>query len=680
MKKIICLFISSILLFGLTITVKADNGSASYTYTLDSNFDIIPTQDAYIAVKQVQTFNVQNSEIQTLNKPEDIYYQENLKQFFIADTANKRILVVDDDMIHATAIGEGELNKPLGVFANANGDIYVADYGLKQVLVYTHLEEDTYEVKKVGKPDHPLYGEGTEFLPSKLVVDSVGTMYIIDAGNNNGIVTITKDLEFSGYFGANYVTPSLGYAIKFMFSTKKQKEKMYVSPIAPINLAIDDEGLINTISALEGSGLKKLNIAGNNLFGTNRFDYTNYTDLCIGPNGTIYCVNANGRIVEYDQEGNSLFLFGGKDSNGTYIGLFQNPKGIEVDSSYHLYVLDENTIQVFQSTEFAGYVHEALTLYYDGKYAESREPWEKVLQQNNMFDLAHKGLGNAYLREMKYTEAMAEFKLAKDSAAYSNAFWEVRNEWLKTYGTGIIVTIAIVIVALCILAKVHALDPIKEGHKKLWEKIYQVKLIKEVCYVKKFIKHPLDGFYEIKHENKMSIKSATFLYVIFFIWIILGNICTGFAFNTQDVETISLLKLFALSVLPMLLFVIANYLISSITEGNGKLKHVYIGTICSFTPVLIFYPFIILLSNFIVQSEAFLYTMPTMVMWGWSFALLYMMVKDIQELQFGENNKNIILTILTMILFVAFFFLVYILGKQLYDFIYDLLIEVISRG
>lgn len=680
MKKIICFLVSSLLLFSFAIMVKADNGSASYTYTLDSNFDIIPTQDAYIAVKQVQTFDVKNSEIQTLNKPEDIYYQENINKFFIADTGNKRILIVEDDMMHAVAVGEQDLNKPLGVFANQNGDIYVADYGLKEVIIYKHIDDDTYEMVKVGKPNHPLYGRETEFLPSKIVVDSVGTMYIIDAGNNNGIVTITKDLEFSGYFGANYVTPSLGYVIKFMFSTKKQKEKMYVSPIAPINLAIDDEGLINTISALEGSGLKKLNIAGNNLFGTNRFDYTNYTDLCIGPNGTIYCVNANGRIVEYDQEGNSLFLFGGKDSNGTYIGLFQNPKGIEVDSNYQLYVLDENTIQVFQSTEFAGYVHEALTLYYDGKYAESREPWEKVLQQNNMFDLAHKGLGNAYLREMKYKEAMSEFKLAKDSTAYSNAFWEVRNEWLKTYGTGIIITIAIIIVTLLILAKLHVLDPIKEGHKKLWEKIYKVKFIKEVCYVKKFIKHPLDGFYEIKHENKMSVKSATFLYVIFFIWIILGNIFTGFAFNTQDVETISLLKIFSLSVLPMILFVVANYLISSITEGNGKLKHVYIGTICSFTPVLIFYPFIILLSNFIVQSEAFLYTMPTMVMWGWSFALLYMMVKDIQELQFGENNKNIILTILTMILFVAFFFLIYILGKQLYDFIHDLIIEVISRG
>lgn len=680
MKKIISILMICLILLGLSITVKADNGNASYTYTIDSNYDIIPTQDAYIAVKQIQKLEIENSEIQTLSKPEDIYYQEDLHQFFIADTGNKRILVADENMVSAYALGEGELAKPSGIFANANGDIYVTDYDLKEVVIYCHQTDKTYEVVKIGKPNHPLYGEKTNFSPSKIVVDHVGTMYVIDAGNNNGIVTITKDYEFSGYFGANYVTPSLSFALRFMFATKKQKEKMYVSPIAPVNLAIDDDGLINTISAIEGAGLKKLNIAGNNLFDTNRFDYTNYTDLCIGPTGTIYCVNKEGRIVEYDQDGNVLFLFGGQDSTGTHIGLFQNPKGIEVDSNYQLYVLDENNIQVFQATQFADLVHEALDLYFDGKYAESREPWEKVLRMDNMFDLAHKGLGNAYLRETKYKEAMKEFKLAKDSLSYSNAFWEVRNEWLKTYGTTIIVIIIVIVIVISILARFHLLNSVKKFHNFIWEKLFKVKFIKEVCYIRKFIKKPLDGFYEIKHENKMGVLSATFLYIVLFIWLLLGNFFTGFAFNTKDAETISLVKIFSLSLLPILLFVVANYLISSITEGNGKLKHVYIGTICSFAPVIFFYPFIILLSNFIVHSEAFLYTMPKIIMWGWSFGLLYMMVKDIQELQFGENNKNIILTILTMILFVGFAFLVYILGKQLYDFIADIIIEVMSRG
>ena len=63
------------------------------------------------------------------------------------------------------------------------------------------------------------------FKPSKIVVDHVGTMYIQDAGNPNGLVQLTSDGEFLGYFGANYTTPDMAYIIKFMFSTKEQKKK-----------------------------------------------------------------------------------------------------------------------------------------------------------------------------------------------------------------------------------------------------------------------------------------------------------------------------------------------------------------------------------------------------------------------------------------------------------------------
>ena len=72
--------------------------------------------------------------------------------------------------------------------------------------------------------------------------------------------------------------------------------------------------------------------------------------------------------------------------------------------------------------------------------------------------------------------------------------------------------------------------------------------------------------------------------------------------------------------------------------------------------------------------------MPKLVLWGWSFGLLFFMIKDIEELQVGENIKNIVLTIFTMLLFIAFAFLAYILGKQLVTFIINLIGEVFSRG
>ena len=57
----------------MQVSVYADNGASHKTYTVDSNGDMIPTQDAYIAVKKVTNITFNNSELLTLNNPEDIY-------------------------------------------------------------------------------------------------------------------------------------------------------------------------------------------------------------------------------------------------------------------------------------------------------------------------------------------------------------------------------------------------------------------------------------------------------------------------------------------------------------------------------------------------------------------------------------------------------------------------------
>ena len=80
------------------------------------------------------------------------------------------------------------------------------------------------------------------------------------------------------------------------------------------------------------------------------------------------------------------------------------------------------------------------------------------------------------------------------------------------------------------------------------------------------------------------------------------------------------------------------------------------------------------------MNESFIYQFGTIVMWGWSFILLFFMIKEIQELEVGETIANILLTVVTMILFVAFGFLLYALAAQIISFIYDVIMAVSSNG
>ncbi len=696
---VISLFVTKIPTYaGKIIT---DNGTTYETYTI-SNEGLIGTQTAYVVKNQISKFTIKGTnEVYTMVTPSEMFYDKVDGYFYIVEKGSTKkgneaapaILKINKSFEEVEILSTPEFIEPQGVYvvnkkANDTTDdlIYVADYGAQKVFILDFIGN---KIQEFGKPVHPLYGESMLFKPSKIVVDHVGTMYIQDAGNPNGLVQLTSDGEFLGYFGANYTNPDMSYVIKFMFSTKKQREKLYRQPISPTNMAIDNDGLINTVTKNLGpvSSLKRLNIAGDSLLNPQvPWCSDSLVDITIGGINNIYTVDEGGWIYEYDVNGDLLFLFGGSDNSGTYIGLFVNPQSIVVDENYNLYVVDNGSITSFVPTKYCEYVHEAINLYQNGLYAASRIPWENVLQLNNMSNLAHRGIGKAFLIEQDYQNALYHFKLAGDTAGYSEAYWELRNEWLNS-NIGIMVAIILSLVVIYYILKflekknkLYSLSYVKQFIKFIKEKLCKVRFLRELGFVFKFLKHPLDAFYEVKKHNKVSFITGLFLYILLFIELILSEVFTGFIFNPIDVETISIFSIFTSSILIILLFVVCHYLIASIVQGNGAFKDVFVSTICSFAPVLVFLPILIVVSNFLTLNESFIYQFGTIVIWGWSFILLFFMIKEIQELEVGETIVNILLTVVTMILFVAFGFLLYALADQIISFIYDVVMEVISNG
>ena len=64
----------------------------------------------------------------------------------------------------------------MGVFVTSDKKIYVADKDGKAVFVF---DQNGKVLNKYTKPDSPLYGEGLDFLPQKIVVNDAGVMYIV---------------------------------------------------------------------------------------------------------------------------------------------------------------------------------------------------------------------------------------------------------------------------------------------------------------------------------------------------------------------------------------------------------------------------------------------------------------------------------------------------------------------
>ena len=238
-------------LFTETSLVLAD---APYkTYTVDGYGAVTETQTAYLPYATITKIGDE-----FLKGPTDFTILED-GRMYILDSGNKRVVVSDMEGNLVTTFGEEILDGPRGIYVTKEHICYVADRNGKKIHVF---DENGELLHSYGKPTQALYGENQDFLPLKIVANEAGTMYVICESNTNGIVQISpvEGGTFLGYFGTNSTNASLWTILWRAVLTDAQRAKMLSNiPATPDNMAIDEKGLIYTVTRGEGNEtLKRL--------------------------------------------------------------------------------------------------------------------------------------------------------------------------------------------------------------------------------------------------------------------------------------------------------------------------------------------------------------------------------------------------------------------------------------
>ena len=673
-KRIALGLMAMMLVLGSAVMpVSAD--SPYKTYTFDGYGDIIQTQTAYLPYETLTKFDEE-----ALNSPSDMHVTDD-GLIYVADTGNARIVVGDLEGNLVKIIGEGILKTPKGVYVTENKDVYVADRDAKRIFQFNESGE---LIKEYGKPTSPLYGEELDFLPLKLVVNEAGIMYIVCESNTNGIVQIspTEGGTFLGYFGTNTASASPWLIFRRMIATDAQRAKMVSNtPSTPDNLCIDGDGLIYTVTRGEKSDtLKRLNIAGANVIEPETYDEIPAA-VAAGNHDNVYMVSQQGYIYELNSEGESLFVFGGMDDGTQRVGLCTLVSAIDVDLQDRIYILDMDKcqIQVFEPTEFTDLMHEALNLYSTGRYTESKEPLNEVLEMNSMFDYANMAMGRAYFQEENYEAAQYYAKLAKDYIGYSDAAWEIRNLWLKDWIVPIIWAIVIFVVVKKIITvldeKKKILDPVRAFKKKLTGG----KFISDVKYAWYFMRHPIDGSYGIAREGRASFRAANFLVLVFIVEFIINKYLCGFLQKTIREGRYEIFSDIGIIVAVLLALTACNYLVCTINDGEGTVKKIYCSFTYCLTPYITLKPVVFLFSHVVTNNEQFLVDFTNYLIFAWIAVLFVLAVKEVNNYTPQETFKVICLTAFTILIMALLIFILYVLWAQVFEFIIAIGGEVVYR-
>ncbi len=668
-----------LLLLALVLAAQVTGAFAAVpyrTFTLGVDGDLVQTQAAYEPVRTVTRFGEE-----TLKNPADMRLGPD-GNLYIADDGNNRILVVTLEGDFVKSIGSKKtLKSAQGVFVDENLNVFVADEKGRSVVVFDQAGE---VIRTYKKPENtPLFGENASFKPNKLVLDKRGNLYIASVGNTNGIVQIspTGEGEFLGYYGANKSRVSFLTAIRRKFMSDEQlKMQADVVPTSVKNLAIDEKGMVYTVSESQDAALRRLNVAGSNTL-TPDYNTERTTAVAVNSAGSIFTASKDGYIMEYTSEGNTLFLFGATDNGDQRVGTFKSVTGLVVTDDYRIFVLDEilNSVQELTATEFTGLVHEAFTLFQEGKYAESKVPWTEVLRMNSLFTYASTGLGESLYREGNFQEALESFKNGGNKKGYSDAYWELRSDWLhKNMGT-----ILIVVVGLAVLLKVIGIINKKTGFLRplqaLKHRIGSIPILKQIGWLFTMTRNPFDCCYGIKKEKRSSVWAAIILVIIFFIFQSLNKYASGFLFKTVREGQFELLQDAAMTFGAFLLLTICCYLVCTINEGEARFKDIFIGAAAALTPMIIALPIRVILSNVLTFNEEFFLTLVDVVAYGLTGVLILLALMYLNDYSMKKTIVILIVTLFTVLVTVALLFVVYVLIGQLVDFISSIYGEVVYR-
>lgn len=673
----------------------------------------VPAPQAYVP-KQV--INGSTLEITPFNSPQDLMVTP-ANEIYIVDSGNNRLVVLDQNFEVINIIDSftsedkvDHFKNPAGVFVTDNGDILVADQDNERIVILNrHLELIATITKELQNTDNELFP--ASFQPQKVVADKVQRVYVLAYGIFDGIIVFNNDGMFRGFIGAPRVKPNPYEYFWYRLATDEQRQRLSLYlPVEHSNLAIDNHGFIwATVSGgalSESEKVRRLSPSGNDVLRRLGF-FAPIGDLIENPDKKnpastfldvvpredgIYSVldRTRGRVFTYDDKGDLLYVFGGR---GDRFGQFSNPHALDALGD-NLIILDRgaNRLIVFEPTPYALQIHEAIHLYNSGKLQQSADAWLEVLNSNSNYDLAYNGVGDALLGQGQYKEAMEVYRLGNNRKGYSDAFARYRQQVIADKFGLFVLSIGIVLALILFYQKWREQKRSIPGYSEIaysqaaadiQQRPYPIQLVFQIIsglrYALYVIFHPFDGFWDLKHEKRGNTYAAgTILLLVTFTYVFMRQ-HSGFVVNTNDISQLNIITELVSILIPFGLWCIVNWALTTLMEGKGSLKDIFIASAYALTPIIIINIPNTILSNFLTLEESSFYYLFISLTIFWTAFLLFTGTMVTHEY---EGIKTVFISILVIagMVFVMFLGLLFFnLVDQVGIFFRDIYKELTLR-
>ncbi len=214
---------------------------------------------------------------------------------------------------------------------------------------------------------------------------------------------------------------------------------------------------------------------------------------------------------------------------------------------------------------------------------------------------------------------------------------------------------------------------------KLRQKETYVHFFETLKYSLYIIWHPADGFWDLIHEKRGSYAAANFIVILTLLTHVWKLQFTNFVIMNVNWNRINIFKEMATIILPLAIFCICNWGVTTLFDGKGHLGDIYMGTAYALTPYPLIQLPLIIASNWVTRDEASFYWVFSDISFVWIGILLFMAMMMIHAYSFGKTLLFTIFTAFGMLVFVFILLLFFSMISQGVAFFISLAREVIFR-
>lgn len=191
--------------------------------------------------------------------------------------------------------------------------------------------------------------------------------------------------------------------------------------------------------------------------------------------------------------------------------------------------------------------------------------------------------------------------------------------------------------------------------------------------------HPFDGFFEIRFRNHGSLLIATVLLIAYAILRCLSYQYTGFVMNMNNIDEMDALSIFISTISVVLLGSVANWTITTLFNGKGKLKDIYIVICYSLTVLIIGDAIVTFASNFVTTEEVMILTSIQMVCYAYFIFLLIAGLGTVHEYSFAGNLASMVMTVVAAAVILFIGVLIFTMLERMFSFVTSVAQELMRR-